>query len=562
MKDSTVLVGFGALGLAYYLSRSRVGAIPTATANPAVPASGLPQGPPAGPSPEGPTKSQIDAITKGVTFTEAGGDALLEGANEWGIGSALFRPQVYDVAAKIPLSWITQKDLNLCQRLVGGILDRNPEYFTPMSRSAIKRADDLAAGKAAIDAIGNLFSWIPVLGPFIKQALNVASNDMQHGIDSIYAGLKKDAAIRIVIDLKQANPTTIMILGNPTTDCLYLKNPHYDYCSLIGAGGTNAMGVRNAMLVEALPAIPNLSVIDPDPNYPHPRLFTLCRDSSGYMLPWLSEELGGSIAPPEKPYYTRISGMDESYAVYIRAVMFRILDVMCSQFFPPMLDPRTGVTDYPKTLARDVKVYTHAGDKLFSSESLTWFNPNDGTYEGLSPPHQVNGIWYGDPNYAADLASAQPHKLDPGKRYSYHNPFFGDIWESIFPPTPGEDTNIVFQGRKITVDGIAMATNAEVLMGYGTPEQRQDPALLAALQAAGDANDRAEQAALKAAGATLGTAQGAAIAAQYGSEELDISPTGYTNGVPAQVGVIAPPVVKATVAAPKQNLAALSRLFG
>jgi hypothetical protein len=94
------------------------------------------------------------------------------------------------------------------------------------------------------------------------------------------------------------------------------------------------------------------------------------------------------------------STMPWEEAIYRRAMCYRIIDMMVGQFFPP----------------------THSIIPALGINPARWV-----TYGGFFP-------------YA-------------GPRWSYHNPVFGDVWESCVPPFPGEDVPIVKDGVTLAWDG-------------------------------------------------------------------------------------------------------------
>ena len=328
------------------------------------------------------------------------GDVLLAGANDVGVMPAGFDEQVRQVAARIPLSAIQQKDMILASRLMGGNLDRNGEAFTPSTEAIHKAEDDIKAGKTVLDLFQSVLSFIPVYGALIKTALSFAANDMQAGINALEKGVQSGKQIRIIIDVQQATPTTKMVLGNPMTDCKHLDAK---YCGFVGnattqLGNTGAgMIARLGMLEEYLYLGPSNPIFEPDPSLPHCRLFT--RTRSGYVLPWLSEELGASRNPPSDPYLNVSSWKD---TVIRRAMCYRIFDLMISQFWPVYHDP-------------------------------------------LWMPGQLGN--------EAGATGAGLYNIKQPQTWSYHNPYFGDVWESTIPPYPGEDTFITVGGITYTHEG-------------------------------------------------------------------------------------------------------------
>lgn len=330
-------------------------------------------------APRGPFEPAT-AVTEVPSWEEAG-DGLLNGANDQHSMPEVYKAQVEDVARKIPLSAIQQRDVSLAVRLLGGELDRNGEAFTPRCKAIRKAEGDIAAGKAVTDLFATILSFIPVYGQALKVALSYASNDMQAGITRMEGKLQAGANIRIVINIQQATDTTKMVLGNPTFDKRYLRVAGFG-----GATTTNGTftfdHTRQGMLREYLNIPDAVDIYDPPENIIHPRLFTQTR--GGYVLPWLAYELGASQSDTK---YASVLSWKE--ACFKRAMCLRVLDLMIAQFWPPYKD----------------------GLGRWRTDAADW-----GNSFGIGP--ETHGRW------------------------SYHNPFFGDVWESAFPPT-SEDTWIV-----------------------------------------------------------------------------------------------------------------------
>jgi hypothetical protein len=236
---------------------------------------------------------------------------------------------------------------------------------------------------------------------------------MQRGIDSLAQKAASGKGIRVVIDLPNASNVTKMILGNPTTDTVYLGVNANAY------GGTSAgltySGQRQGILKEFLGGARDTDVYEPDTSIAHCRLFSQTR--SGYISPWLSLDLGVTAEAPkyladwQSQFQTpdegsfdpgeRVSTIVWSEAVYRRAMSLRIFDLMIGQFFPAVKGGALAALGAPPD---------------------QWT-----TYGGYFP-------------YS-------------GPRYSYHSPLYGDVWESVYPPFPGEDVNIVKEGVKLDFHG-------------------------------------------------------------------------------------------------------------
>jgi hypothetical protein len=316
-----------------------------------------------------------------------------------------FHEQVIQVASRIPLSAIQLRDMQLAQRLMGGQLDRLGEAYTPSSYAIRKAQSDIAAGETVTQLFASVLSFIPVVGGLLKYGLTIAATDMQKGIDALQKKLTAGQNVKIVVDIEQATPTTRMVLGNPSTDCKYIDAR---YCGFIGDATTQlgntgkGMIARLGMLAEYLYVDDESIIREPDPSLPHCRLFT--RTQSGYVLPWLADELGASRAVPGKEFDPAVylNTLSWSEAVIKRAMCYRILDLTISQFWPVYHDP-------------------------------LWMPGQLGTEAGAT--------------------GAGLYNIPQPQTWSYHNPVFGDVWESTIPPYPGEDTFITVGGITYTHEG-------------------------------------------------------------------------------------------------------------